>query len=186
METQQITALSRILRSVLETCCHSDSNEKPSANAKVTKSQMSKIMITILTKSLKKRLGKLKICGSYWKLSRPQHSWDQPKYEEESWRTEATRHLESSKGHLLVLVQKLISKQVIIIIYINNCSEFICLSSVDGQMIRYRATKFDIPTESRVRFWYKGDRVGSYWVGLSNNNQWQYVTASTELKFKKK
>ena len=38
-----------ILRRVLETCCHSDSRGKPSANAGVKNSQMSK-MIIIATK----------------------------------------------------------------------------------------------------------------------------------------
>ncbi len=38
VETIETTALlrtARILRRVLETCCHSDSSEKPSANAEV-------------------------------------------------------------------------------------------------------------------------------------------------------
>ena len=41
VETIQTTALlrtARILRRVLETCCHSDSSEKPSANADVKNS----------------------------------------------------------------------------------------------------------------------------------------------------
>ena len=38
----------RILRRVLETCCYSDSRGKPSANAGVKISQMSKIIIIII------------------------------------------------------------------------------------------------------------------------------------------
>ena len=47
METVQTTALlisARILRRVQETCCHSDSSGKPSANIGVKNSQRSKIM----------------------------------------------------------------------------------------------------------------------------------------------
>ena len=47
METIQTITLSRstrILRRVLETCCHSNSREKPSANASVKNSQRSKII----------------------------------------------------------------------------------------------------------------------------------------------
>ena len=50
VEALQTTALlrsARILRRVLETCCHSNSSEKPSANAGVKNSQKSKIIIMI-------------------------------------------------------------------------------------------------------------------------------------------
>ena len=48
VETIQTTALlraGRILRRVLETCCQSNSSEKPSVNAGVKNSQRSKIII---------------------------------------------------------------------------------------------------------------------------------------------
>ena len=51
VETIQTTALlrtARILRGVLETCCHSDSNEKPSANADVKSSNEWIIIIIII------------------------------------------------------------------------------------------------------------------------------------------
>ena len=35
IQTTELLRTARILRSVLETCCHSDSSEKPSANADV-------------------------------------------------------------------------------------------------------------------------------------------------------
>ena len=50
VETIQTTALlrtARILRRVVETCCHSDSSEKPSANADV-RSSNEWIIITII------------------------------------------------------------------------------------------------------------------------------------------
>ena len=49
IETTVLLRTARILRIVQETwedCCHSDSSEKPSANAGVKNSQKSKIMIT--------------------------------------------------------------------------------------------------------------------------------------------
>ena len=51
VETIQTTALlrsDRILRRVLETCCHSDDIGKLSANAGVKNSKMSKIIIIII------------------------------------------------------------------------------------------------------------------------------------------
>ena len=50
-ETIQTTALlrsDRILRIVLETCCHLNSSEKPSANASVKNSKRSEIIIIII------------------------------------------------------------------------------------------------------------------------------------------
>ena len=52
METIQTTALlrsARILGRILWSCCHSNSNEKPSANASVKNSKKSKIIIVSLT-----------------------------------------------------------------------------------------------------------------------------------------
>ena len=53
VETIQTTTLlrtARILRRVLETCCHSNSSEIPSANTGVKKSQRSQIIIIIITR----------------------------------------------------------------------------------------------------------------------------------------
>ena len=52
VETIQTTVLlrsARILRRVLETCCHSDSRERPSANADVKNSHGVIIIIIIIT-----------------------------------------------------------------------------------------------------------------------------------------
>ena len=45
IETTGLLRSTRILRRVLETCCHSDSCEKPLANAGVKNSQISKLII---------------------------------------------------------------------------------------------------------------------------------------------
>ena len=44
MQTTALLRLTKILRKIQETCCHSDSSEKPSANAGVKNSQKSRII----------------------------------------------------------------------------------------------------------------------------------------------
>ncbi len=60
-----------------ETCSHSDSSEKPSANADVKKTLMSKIIMT----------GKEE---DEWRQSKLQYCWERPEYWEQSWRLEET------------------------------------------------------------------------------------------------
>ena len=62
VENVQTTALltsARILRTVLETCCHSNSSEKPSANADVKNSEGVKIIIIINTKNSREGSGNI-------------------------------------------------------------------------------------------------------------------------------
>ena len=50
IQTTILLRSARIVRRVLETCCHSNSSDQPLVNTGVRNSQRSKIIITILSK----------------------------------------------------------------------------------------------------------------------------------------